>query len=327
VPVDTLRTYAPGEPDCPATALNGNVVRLPLAGADRDRDAVLLRFVVDREGSVEPVSVEVVSAPSPVAGAAARRLAANWDYVPALVAGLPVRQWTHATVHVVAPGEAPARPYPVPRAAVLAAREGCRMTRGPDPDDVQHDSWQRWWYVPGPEVEFSCRIEPGRAPQRVVVTGDGHGWPRDLRIYRGGAARPLQVLAPDFESLPMAGGEFLSAIDLDADGYRDLLAHAWSGTAGITWFVWRWDPRRARFAADSALSALPNLVPVPGRPCVHGGSGSLEELCLQRGRWTTMAEETSERAADGRCMDVRRERRGGRMVEVWRRPTAWGCRD
>ena len=92
-------------------------------------------------------------------------------------------------------------------------------------------------------------------------------------------------------------------------------------------FVWRWDPRRGRFAADSALSALPNLAPVPGRPCVHGGSGSLEELCLREGRWITMATETSERAADGRCMDVRRERRGDRMVEVWRRPARWRCRD
>jgi TonB family protein len=325
-PVDTLRAYAPGEPDCPAAAMNENVARLPLAGADRDRDAVLLRFVVDREGSVEPASVEVVSAPSPAAGAAARRLAANWDYVPALVAGRPVRQWTHATVRVLPPGEAPARPYPASRAAVLAAREGCRLTRGPDPADYQHDGWNRWWRAPGTGVEFSCRIEPGRAPQRVVVTGDGHGWPHDLRVYRG-AARPLQVLAPEFESSPLAGGEFLSAMDLDADGYRDLMAHAWSGTGGLVWFVWRWEPRRGRFAADSVLSALPNLAPVPGRPCVRGGSGSLEELCLRAGRWITMATVTAERAADGRCMDVRRERRGGRMVVVWRRPAAWRCWD
>jgi hypothetical protein len=104
------------------------------------------------------------------------------------------------------------------------------------------------------------------------------------------------------------------------------MVHDWSGTAGIGWRVWRWNPRRARFAADSALSTLPNLAPVPGRPCVRGGSGSLEELCRRGARWITTAEEISERASDGRCMNVRRERRGGRMVVVWRRPTDWGCR-
>jgi hypothetical protein len=93
------------------------------------------------------------------------------------------------------------------------------MTRGPDPEDYRDDTGRGWTRALKPSVEFSCRIEPGHRPLRVVVGADDYGWPRDLRIYRSGASRPLQVLTPDPEltSPPSAGGAFVSAMDLDGD--------------------------------------------------------------------------------------------------------------
>jgi hypothetical protein len=218
--LDTVGVHPEVAVDCAAAPSDSNVARVALPGGDGDHDQVLLRFVVDRHGSVEPASITALDAPSPAAARAAARLAAGWDYIPATLAGRPVRQWTHATVRVVAPGEARApRPYPS-RAAVLAARDGCEMTRGPMAADYSEGDWPGYHRAFAPSVEFRCEIAPSLAPYRIVLAADSGGWFSEMRVFAGARARPQQTLDARTESIAVPGTTVFQARDLDGDGYR-----------------------------------------------------------------------------------------------------------
>jgi len=176
---------------------------------------------------------------------------------------------------------------------------GCRQTAGVRPDTgigVGSDAAERWQRTLARGVEFSCVIAPGTR-MRFVVAGDTSLPSVDsIAVYADAASRrPLQVLSLEEPSTDLPQPyitDYLSAIDLDADGYGDLMLGAsWGATGNTSYLVWRFDPRARRFVSDSVLSSVFNPEPVRGRPCIHSFSNSSARdderalYCLRAGRW------------------------------------------
>lgn len=175
-----------------------------------------------------------------------------------------------------------------------------------------------------------CRIHDGWPPTRVSIEADTAD-PRitGLRVSLPpvpGRADSIQQLASSADEPPPRGMPYFYALDLDGDGYRELVAMAWWGATGNTGYdVWRWDPAAGRFAKDSVLSGLSNPRPLPGRPCVtsHSVGGMVGMLhsngvvCRERGRWVRESDESQDwNAAERFFVKVTRERRGDSLVVV-----------
>jgi hypothetical protein len=185
-----------------------------------------------------------------------------------------------------------------PAAASDATTDGCRQTRGPRPDSSLHigsaaqDAWQRA-FARG--AEFSCTIHPTLA-LRIIIAGDTEPPSLDSLIVlpERDSGPALQVLHREPEAeMPLAFvKDMVRAIDLDADGWRDLIVGKFRGATGNRGYdVWRFDQASRRFAADSTLSTLWDPNPVRGRPCVstHSHSSVIDGErgvhCLHAGRW------------------------------------------
>ncbi|HEU0052540.1 MAG TPA: hypothetical protein VFQ39_05160, partial [Longimicrobium sp.] len=98
---------------------------------------------------------------------------------------------------------------------------------------------------------FTCRLR-GDSHLRVETVGDDE-WNRvdELRIYPRDRL-PLQVLkASDESGAPPRGSDYLTAPDLDGDGWSDLMLVKWSGATGNTAHdVWLYRPGERRFVHD-----------------------------------------------------------------------------
>jgi hypothetical protein len=144
---------------------------------------------------------------------------------------------------------------------------------------------------------------PVAQPARVScrMRGEGHALDVELLSSRDGYPQALRVRSPDggasqelaLDAEP-PGGEapFLFAVDLDADGTRELLARRYRGATGNTAYqVWRYDPPTRRLTADSAMTEMASPERWPGRRCVwemyHGGGDnrSYSLACVREGRW------------------------------------------
>jgi len=179
---------------------------------------------------------------------------------------------------------------------------------------------------------FRCMLGRGRVLTRLVVRADEGGTPTGLEVYAPhGAARPAQRLAVKAIEPPRRGRDFVEAVDLNADGWLDLMVMIWWGATGNTGYdVFLYDPAARRFARSAALSDRSNPEPVAGRACVSthsvGGSGGLVysrgEFCWRGGTWVRVRDESQAwdeaRSTRRTAVYVRtiRVRRGGRMRTV-----------
>jgi hypothetical protein len=208
-------------------------------------------------------------------------------------------------------------PEPEPRPGAI----GCRRTDTPRPvpetaivQDIRGGA------------RFSCVLREGHPPVEARVDADDEwGFVEGARISAPAWERPWsQALAAEAIDRPYVGSPVLEAIDFDKDGWGDLRMREWSGATGNRkYHVFRFDPRRQRFARDSALSETVGLDTLPGPPCVRGyyhGGGRAYDLwttCLERGRWVdVMSESQSDSPGKPFFVRQRKERRGGRMVVV-----------
>jgi len=172
-----------------------------------------------------------------------------------------------------------------------------------------------------------CTLRAGERPVVArLIFDSAAGTVARIELRRGDEAAPFQLLAESQEERAPDGVFPFVARDLDADGWLDFtLLSMWGVTGNTIHQDWRWDPRARRFAYDSTLSGVSSLTPIPGRPCVrghaNGGHAGLiygnEELCLERGRWVTVREESQDWVEPlGAYVKVRKERRGNELVVV-----------
>ena len=212
-----------------------------------------------------------------------------------------------------------------------ATNDGCRQIGGQRPDTSieigtpSADAWRRRIAL---GITYACAIHPSLT-LRIVVAGDTVFPSLDsVVVYAANdSARPLQRLrrvAGDAEMPLPHFTDVVRAIDLDADGRRDLLVGRFWGATGNTGYdVWRFDPSTRRFAPDSALSTLVNPSPIAGRPCVSTYSNSsvaddgMGIYCLHAARWRLDSAETNTWLRDSHAIrhDVM-ARRGDSLVRV-----------
>jgi hypothetical protein len=220
----------------------------------------------------------------------------------------------------------------VPAASTDATFDGCRQTGGQRPDTtirIGTDAADAWRKATARGVTYSCAIHP-TLELHLAVAGDTAPPSIDsVVVSLDGTGSALQVLhrEPGEAETPLPHHtDLLRAVDLDADGYRDLLlGKFWGATGNRGYDVWRFDASTRRFVADSALSEMWDPAPVPGRPCVrtHSHSSARDDgnglYCLYAGRWRLDSAEINHWNRDSST--VTREilaRRGDSLVVVER---------
>ena len=168
--------------------------------------------------------------------------------------------------------------------------------------------------VPGKQALFSptisCRIREGQSLQLHIVA-DSTGY-EELQVLNG--TRAVQHIdLTDFER-PDSMAPALYAEDLDGDGAREVIMQRFAGATGNTGFtVWRADPSAQRLTPDSAMSAMPTLIRMPGRPCVLESwntrvydNVSLIECYLDK-RWKKVWQTSTESVRDANVIARRLE--------------------
>jgi hypothetical protein len=175
--------------------------------------------------------------------------------------------------------------------------DGCVQTKGTRPDTsltIGSEAAERWQRALARGAEYRCLITP-QMQMRVVLVSDTTLPSLDsLLVFASDESiRPSQVLSVESADLPQPYiPDLLRAVDVDADGYRDLMmGTSWGATGNTAYAVWRFDPRTRRFAEDTVLSTMFNPSPVAGRPCVttYSNSSARDDgsglYCLRDGRW------------------------------------------
>lgn len=226
----------------------------------------------------------------------------------------------------------PASP-PIVGTAITPAERGnaCHQIAGQLPDTSINDdtaaasSWRRA-FARG--AEYRCVIQATIPPVRLLIVGHSTDeWLDSLIIVPDSAgAPPGQSLILESAIPPEWSTDVVRMLDLDADGYNDLLVgDIWGATGNTTYHVWRFNPLMRQFVEDSELSDVFNPSPMPGAACVHTHSnssvadGEAALLCLRNGHWVADSIETStwDRKAHVIVHEVR-ARKGDSLVVVKR---------
>jgi hypothetical protein len=169
------------------------------------------------------------------------------------------------------------------------------------------------------DAVFRCTLRAGGPVRRVVLVGNGaDGSPLSLRVL--GGPRPQVFGLGTGNTPPPARSRFFRALDLNRDGWTDLMVLASAGVNGQEWYeVFRYVPAQGRFVRDDVLSQAGNIEPITGRPCVAMVANYVFKLtnaerCWRGGRWRLVRDERFEDApTPGVRLRTRRELRGGRM--------------
>lgn len=177
-------------------------------------------------------------------------------------------------------------------------------------------------------VTLRCALRAGGPELRLVIHGDD-AIPTDADVYLpAGAGRPLQRLhVRDNDQGAYEGSSLAEGFDLNRDGWTDLKVQTWSGSAGVSYELFTYDPARQRFVQDSVLPGGGGLDVIADRsePCVSSfyadGAAAFNEreYCWRRGHWALVREREQDYFGDGsgrRFVLTVREPRAGRMVTV-----------
>jgi hypothetical protein len=177
--------------------------------------------------------------------------------------------------------------------------KGCVQTRGQGPDStIRIDDttrWNAWKRAVRRGREYRCVVNGSLPAFRVAVLGDSISGP-DSIVFTPDAprARPTQTIAltADFDAPGPHATDALRMLDLDTDGFADLLVgKSWGATGNTVYAVWMFDSRTRRFVVDSSMPNTPFAKMVPGRPCVWSKwntsayDDSNAMYCRRDGRW------------------------------------------
>jgi hypothetical protein len=180
-----------------------------------------------------------------------------------------------------------------------ATHDGCVQTDGQRPDttiSLGTPGAERWRRAMAHGAAYRCVVHPSLT-LRLRLVGDTTGPTLDSLIVLpdSDSAGALQVLhrEPGEAEMPEPyHTDVVTTMDMDADGYRDLVVGKfWGATGNRGYDVWRFDPTGRRFVADSELSKMWNPNPIAGRRCVSTSSNSSAPddgkgvYCLRNGEW------------------------------------------
>jgi hypothetical protein len=167
-------------------------------------------------------------------------------------------------------------------------------------------------------VEYRCARRPAGPEVRLVVRGEW-GIPMVVDVHSPPeAARPLQRLEMENDERAREGSDLVVGEDLNGDGWTDLQMRTFSGTGGVMYDVFLYDPVGTAFVRDTVLSGGGNVHRLAGSPCVetswrmglgHWSSGT---ECWKNGRWvlTRTVEQEPDESPRMRWFRTHRERRG-----------------
>ncbi|HYH79461.1 MAG TPA: hypothetical protein VEX86_06680 [Longimicrobium sp.] len=176
-------------------------------------------------------------------------------------------------------------------------------------------------------VTLRCALREGGPEVRLVVLGS-HGIPMAIDVYLPAtAARATQRLfTQDNDEGATEGSGLAYGEDLNRDGWTDIKLKTWSGSGGIFYDVFMYEPRRGRFVVDSVLKGGGGVVPLEGdEPCVitshRSGVGNWTShyYCWRGAGWELVRQRRQESLRDEsgpRYVLTVRVPRGGRLVTV-----------
>lgn len=172
-------------------------------------------------------------------------------------------------------------------------------------------------------VTLRCPLRRDGPGVRLVVRGEG-AVPTAVAVYSpASASTPLQTLAFENDQSAYEGSPLVVGRDLDGDGWTDLAVKTWFGSGGAMYEIFRYDPRRRRFARDDEMAGAGNIQPIEGRPgCVRTSwatsafDGTSTDSCRVHGGWIDVESEENASLRNGYGIHTVRKRRGGKMVVV-----------
>lgn len=171
-----------------------------------------------------------------------------------------------------------------------------------------------------------------KAHEAVVAAWKNKNEPPPEQI--GPEGGPLVKVGHEDKAAPEDRGETIKFVDIDFDGYRDLLVSYSSGNYGTSFLAWRFDPSKKTFVRVREIEELINptfdattkTVSAGSRvgPSVYGGSdyryenGKLVEV--RRTRIYLGHTPSDQPLPDGYDYIERMERRNGKLVVVKKGP-------
>jgi hypothetical protein len=213
--------------------------------------------------------------------------------------------------------------------AAADTTRGCVQTQGQRPDSSitieDTTRWYAWKRAFRQRREYRCVVNAALPAFRVAVFGDSL-LGLDSIVFTPDSARatPTQTITlnDDFEAPDPRATDALRVVDLDADGYGDLLVgKSWGATGNTDYALWMFDSRARRFVVDSSMPSIPFANTVPGRPCTWSSwnTSAYDDnnamYCRRDGRWILdSAVEHKRDRTNNRLIETFSARRGDSMV-------------
>ncbi|MFL5542280.1 MAG: XAC2610-related protein [Longimicrobiaceae bacterium] len=207
------------------------------------------------------------------------------------------------------------------------SRDSADRCRWEEPSPRAHTGEEYWlahWDSASMErgVPLRCVLREGEPEVRVVVRG-ADGIPMVVEVYFPADARTkVQTLALDNDEHASEQSSLAVGEDLNDDGWTDLRVKTWSGSGGVIYDLFTWNPQRSRFEQDSVFPGGTDIHSLDRRGCagtVHrngafqSGGG---EFCWSGGRWHLVRRWTADKRAERFHVRRTEEMRDGRVLRV-----------
>jgi hypothetical protein len=187
-----------------------------------------------------------------------------------------------------------------------------------------------WWDAASLDrgVPLRCVLRDGGPEVRVVVRG-ADSRPMVVEVYFPADARTkVQTLTLDNDERAHERSSLAEGEDLNDDGWTDLRVKTWSGSGGVFYDLFTWNPRRSRFEQDSVFPGGTDIHSLERRGCAgtvrrSGAFNSVGgEYCWSGGRWHLVRRWTADKRAERFHVRRTEEMRDGRVLHV-RIDTVW----
>ena len=168
---------------------------------------------------------------------------------------------------------------------------------------------------------FKLPIVPREAPFTFEYVGNAENNPVEIRCFRPGADRPFQVIDLSSFEPPPRDAVYLSAADMNRDGYKDLrVLGAWGVTGNRSFAHYLWSPSTRRFEPASSFDVCREPTDAAGCCKSHWVGGMAGNIfgdavhCLKNHRLVLVKEVSQKWSDSDQCFHKEtRVREHGRM--------------